>query len=182
MSNLLETHQKQVQQLKREFNATRDAINANSQLTQGGKSQQIRDAWAETNEKINEIQQNYKRAKAARIEEIKKELFGLDHFGTASESDKQAKITAYRNARETAMQTKTKEDLERLLSDADLFNDDTLKQGVGYAAYRKREIDILEKAFAEGLHDLVSELLLLEDTSPKRKTAEEMALAKVTGQ
>jgi hypothetical protein len=165
-------------ELRTKAEARIEAIRADADLSVKKKGEMIAGERERTNNAIVALREAHNADRAAQHESLKRQLFGLSHRASATEADKHAAITSFRDAQFRVQDLESKAEGQRNLRRARMAGDSLLARAVGALAYENGWGDLLnEYAAGAGSQSVLEELGALEQSEGDRTRQFETAVA-----
>src|ERR1043166_9247356 len=112
-----------------------DAIRVRDDLSNKKKTEMIAAERERANKTITDLRDGHTAERAAQRETLKSRLFGLGHKANATEADKHAAITSFRDAQFRVAGLGSQDEARRLLQRARMSGDRLLARAIGSLAY-----------------------------------------------
>jgi hypothetical protein len=165
-------------ELRKKAETRIETIRADGDLSQKKKGEMIAAERERANKTIAALREEHTAERAAQRETLKSRLFGLGHKATATEADKHAAITSYRDAQFRVAGLGSQDEARRMLQRARTNGDGLLARAIGSLAY-ENGWDSLTKEYAEGegAVQTLEELGALEQSEGNRTRQFETSVA-----
>jgi hypothetical protein len=140
--------EKQIQQIRQD-----------GDLSDQKKASIIAEIREKANTDIAALRVQHMAGRAAKHDKLKRQLFGLGHKASATEADKHAAITSFRDATFRVQGIESQDSAQRLLQGARTAGDALLARAIGAVAYEKGWNALLDEyAASEGGTSTLDEL------------------------